>query len=718
MDLSDLVLHRARRNRAQLVEGTLPRAQWPRPRLADFLGDMDAYEDYLATMGALDRYCGLEPEKAIIKETRRVKLRNGQLWRLLSRALERDPRMGSICGYWVCKAGWSPNAPPDDPSDTPYGKDLTKLFRAYPDIEAAMCEFCLPKPATRGEQGNVGQPPLVPYLRAKIVWDQFTSLCRSKGLDKVDAWPYMLKGDETSTVGREAIRRWWKKKRFLNPSRAAITVMTKDAAALVTRDFRRLDPKPAHLHIAHLFERAELDEHKVDAMFTALLPMTNGRFKPLATNRLWLLGMVECSCLLRLSFGMSYGRRYTSNDVKKMLYRAVMPAKRFDYRIDHPEYRYRDDACYPSEVEALKNLIPRSLCLDSDSAHLSDDTLDAIKQVLRCEIVNGPAGVPEKNPFAERLFGQFAEMFGWLPSATGNRPDSPARKDPEKGAERWSIIWPLAEELGDIRSRNWNVEASSALGGLSPIQAAQDLLKSGRVFRTGLGEFSAASLYRFLPTPGRDERRPELAFLRGNDTLSPLVVRYLGATYTSFELNEHKDLFYAAYRGVTLYIQEDARFAVVVPDAFPERYYKVAVAGRHAAVAHSREMRRLTNAYAKKAVNQDRARGPNLMIGALGGLAKLVRPGTPAAELLGGMLTFMDRAGHGDLCYIDLTEDEQEQLLAEAAQIVSKQGWTDADEDDVSSQGEPVELAEPSRIWTPQQAVADPFGTINASRFR
>jgi hypothetical protein len=449
--------------------------------------------------------------------------------------------------------------------------------------------------------------------------------------------------------------------------------------------------------------------------------MLNGKFREVRTTRLWGLSVVDCSVFLRMGSCVSRFPRYRTEDVKRLLYRAMFPPSRLSLTLEHKEYCYYEGAAYGLEPSAFQGSVCKNLCLDSDSTHLAEDTLECIKDVLRCAVVNGLVGVPEKHPFVERLFGAWSTAMKMLPSATGRDIDDPARQhDAEAAAVRYRILWGLAEEILDVLCRNWNVTPMLALGGVSPLHAADDLWRKGRVFRSGFGLFERPSLFRFLPkNPG--SKPPVLGHLRNGNPLSPLVVRHGDAVYTSFALNASRDLYHAAERGVDIYVQEDARFAFVVPHAFPERVYRVAMAGRYAATAHTMEMRLMTNRYSKLKTAQHRASAADTMAGVVGALASKKTNDKAFQHFLGGLLTFMGRAGTGDLTYIDLSEEDRERLLLEAKEIMKGEGY-DPDTEDGEGAAPDASAAEPAappeaRVWTPGQT-PDDFNIINRPRFK
>jgi hypothetical protein len=295
------VARRLRRTRKEVVDAMPSRRNWPWPGKSAFRRDNDRnerranmdYDAYLSTRQALDWYCDGLPETQILRDAG-VRLKQGQLWRLLARALEKNPATGDINGYWVCKPNWSPSNPE---SDVQRGQHLGRLFAEHPDLEARMCAFALGQPVT---DFNGDVVPVPASLTPLPVYRFFAMLCRQKKLSQ-EGWPYKVDGVELSHVGREAVRRWWKGKCYRNPSMAAGVLLSPEAAALTIRDFGRLEPKAPYVNTFRLFERTQLDENKVDAMFTLEVPLLDGMTTSLVTRRLWMLGLVECSCDLTLA---------------------------------------------------------------------------------------------------------------------------------------------------------------------------------------------------------------------------------------------------------------------------------------------------------------------------------------------------------------------------------------------------------------------------------
>lgn len=718
----DDVTQRERQSRHAILDGLPPREAWRIP-LEEQIGPL--FDSYLANRLALDRYLDGAAERALIKDMfaqHRVRITQGHCWRLLQRCIAKNPKTGELNGYWGCVPRWSPKASPDDPSKSPFGKQLTKFFIRHPDIEAALCAFAIgvsrskaPPLEPASEEGGARKSAgtkvgsAVAKMRPIKVWDKFMSLCRAKGLHEGAEYPFDKAADE-GRCAREAIRRWYQKKKYLTPSLAARNELGVDLGALIGRDYKRLDQTPLARPMRLVYEEVQLDEKYLDAMWTAFLPLADERWKAISTRRLWGLGLVDAETRMSLASGVSYGARYSTEDVLRIIHNAINPPARYAPRLIAGDYRYFDSACFPSELPEFRRNSFQQLSMDSDSAHLADHTLEALERTMGCKVVSKNVGESEARSPIEGFFPLLSRACEMLPSATGNRHDSPARRNPEVASVQNLVYMPWAGELLDMICRNYNVTPQVRLGGMTPLKRAKELASKGRLFRNEVGEFGASNLYLLLP-----RHRAVLGCLRHKRTGAPLGVRLNDAFYTSKALNRDKDLRWSAKDGVTMYVQEDARFAFVVADAFPDRVYKVALTGPFASVAHTLAMRSMTMAMGRSVTTNHRARHPNLMLGALEGLDLAGRDKAALRVLFGGFLAFADRAGRNELCHIDLPPEGREQMLAEARELTH--GFVESDEPDESDErgrdAEPapaVYVPPVKPVWTPTGP--DPFGIL------
>jgi hypothetical protein len=287
------------------------------------------------------------------------------------------------------------------------------------------------------------------------------------------------------------------------------------------------------------------------------------------------------------------------------------------------------------------------------------------------------------------------------PAATGSKPDSPVRRNPEAAAIRWNIVGTLAEEILDLFCRNYNATPSAATNGMSPISLLGELKANGEFFRLPVNDLSVAALWLLLPVhPANLTRR------RGKNGFGPLGVNLFGGRYVGPELTKDHELAFAANTDVSVYVQEDARFAFVVPKAFPDRVYEVTLKGRYSQMPHTLAWRRLASNAAKNAGIAGKADSPQLMFGLLQGLGEVANTDGEASSILSGAVSFMNRYGTGDVGYVQMTADQRAALVAHARAL--------GDEDDSEGAMKTVTYLVPtaSPSAKPAAPANDPFGLL------
>jgi hypothetical protein len=130
-------------------------------------------------------------------------------------------------------------------------------------------------------------------------------------------------------------------------------------------------------------------------MWTAFLPLADERWKAISTRRLWGLGLVDAETRMSLASGVSYGARYSTEDVLRIIHHAINPPARYAPRLIAGDYRYFDGACFPSELPEFRRNSFQQLSMDSDSAHLADHTLEALERTMGCKVVSKNVGESE-----------------------------------------------------------------------------------------------------------------------------------------------------------------------------------------------------------------------------------------------------------------------------------------------------------------------------------
>ena len=650
---------RGRRHSSDVRGNVLPLSSWPGPTAVFFAvpsSDVKGVEAaaarqlrYQVNKLALELYHGGAPERAVNAELKKrfgITLSEGTVWRMYARALQTNPTTGNICGFWACVPHWRPSrAEPASPNPSHH---LSALFAECPKLEAKLCAF-----VQKRSSGSDMRP--VSTIRPHMVHQVFLDACKQLTTrQKEGRWPF-----NEERLGYEAVRRWHREEKFKHPSTAGRNELPQDLAKQIASDYRSARTVAApSAHVSVAYSETQLDEHYMDQEWTVMVPGSEpGEVLAVHTKRLWALCMVECSSTAVLSSGVSFGKSYSSADVLRLLHSALVPPRRLErLRIQDPEWRYRDDAAYPAELPAFSRNSWMTLAWDRHSTHRA--ALADAMEVLRCEVVSGRPSSPQARDIIERFFATLASRAEWFESAVGNSPQSPARRNPEAGALASVVYAPLAGEYLDIVNRNYNVTPQAALDGNTPLGRLQLLASQDKLFRCPVGEFGTGNLYRLLP-------RYAAKVSRRHSTTHGTPCVYFGyACYVGPELSRAQHLMFAPTTDVDIYVQEDARFAFVVPRAFPEQVYPVVCIGHWRQTPHTYADRRLSSWAARQKVFADAAGAPLTGVGLARWLARAASKNEGLAMLVSGMTAFMDRFGAGVVSYIDMSPQQIDALTA------------------------------------------------------
>lgn len=645
---------RRRRSRLEIVAEAPPVSQWPMPDVASV--PEHSRQQYLRQERAVHMWLGGNDENEIHRATG---LAARQTRRMVERCIAQNPLTGRNYGFWACLPGFRlaglarERVRAFNPEKAGRGLGLAgalgDLFRRYPKIKAGLVAFV----QTRKVSGSVRASGVQPRKLHAV----FLALCKQENVPQTD-WPFIVK-----QRGYKAINYWYGRQRFDKPAASANNEGGTDEAGLVRSNYQRIEwNRGKGQRLA--FERTEMDEHYCDGVFEIGFPMSSEHIETILTKRLWALVMVETRSNAALASCMAYGDRYNRNDVLKVIRRALLPPARYQLTLKDPEYRYAEGAAYPAELPEFERNTWQTLAFDADKSHLSGLTLQALESAIGCHVLNERVGDARARPDIEGFFKNVAEAMSWLPSATGNRPDSPVRRNPEKEAVRHHIVAHLAEELLDVTCRNYNVTPNSGCGGLTPLFMLKELLQRGEVYRLGAGELTDERLWMLLPSyPAKLNR------VSRKTRLGPLYVELYGGRYSSPELANAQELALQDNWNVRLYVEEDARFGYLVPEANPTRAFKVVITGKHAETPHTLEWRRAYDVFSRTQRMAARGTNPISMVGFARGLAAVGKDDNKAAALLGDVMSFMTRYSRGEVPLVGFEKDEDQRLLDAVHQI-------------------------------------------------
>ena len=636
---------RNRRTRSEIAAQLPSFSELPAPDLSE-IAEADR-PTYAARVAAVKMWIDGEPELAIKQTTGLTALATR---RLVERASHRDKITDKPLGLFVCNPGFATQdrakpirRKPFDPILAGEGKGqsgtLADCFSKYPSIQSQMVEFVTGR--------RVGGAPPVALLTRLSVIQAFHAACRNHGLHERGEYPFNKK-----RRGENAIWEWYRNGRWTNSHIQTRNEQGDEAANLAKRDQAAAGhEKSREYPIA--FDRVEFDEHRTHAHFAVFTPTASGHLIACGTLRPWVLAIVDTANWVCIASCISFKQRYDFNDMRRLLLRAVCPPKPLRLTITNLNFQYVNGAAFPAET--LGPRLWREIGLDADASHLGSQSLHVAKDLLKFNIASERVGDPTARPFVEGYFSTVAEYLAQLPCSTGSHPQDPAKRSGPESAKQHAITTTLLEELLDVYSRNWNATAKAATGGISPLERMKEQILSQHAYHLPMPPSLAGRLWQLLP-----KHSVKITRSRGNS--GTFQVNFHGR-YVSRDLTACHELAYLRDTGAMLYVQEDARFAHLVPSERPNLNIPVVLKDEFSAFPHSLELRRLCRAAKRNAGIAGRADSPQLVMGVLQGLGEAARSSEPALAVMAGLLSFMNRHGLGNCDYVDLPAAVRAQLL-------------------------------------------------------
>lgn len=702
-------LPRLRRNRAQMNVGDVPLHEYPGPAVLPAPpkgASAEEREKYKARQTrfeinkvALQHFKnGLTEAQANAKleERFKVKLPNGAIWRLAERARQVNPATGHIYGFWACVPNFRP-LPSLTRSTRParnsrnQAHHLSAFFDRYPDIEAKLVTFVAKRTTDIAEMRKVS------VVTIDKVWPLFIALCKEKQLHIATPreWPYTVK-----SRGYEAVRRWLEGQRYLNPSQSAFNLLEADVAKAIKRDYAGVGLEPLAATQGMAYSRVELDEHEMDAMWTYLIQDHEGKWIAAPAGRMWVVVLIDTETTAVLSGTVCFGPSFRKADVLQTVYSAlVAPPRPSRFRLDDPEWYLPPEAKFPAELPEFARCTWQQMALDQAASHRSPEVKSAIEEVTGCIASYDMPATPTARPIIELFFKHLAKFAQWFESAVGNSPDSPSRRDPERGAVESLVYVPAAHEILQMVLRLYNATAKKSLGGDSPLE---NLLRKRRDNQCFVSQIDAKrnKLHRLLP-------KFEAHLTRRRDKmLGPIAVNYGHTYYMGPELSNAQELMATTDQTVDIYVQPDARFAVVEPRCAPERALNVVVANRRWWEPHTLAIRKFYSWLGNAKRFNALAELPQSGVAAARALAKAASTHEGFARLIGGHQAFYDLYGNGDVRCINLTPKECDELFDYVKRKMKEEG-DDLDDEDIVHAPPADDIAPPA---SPETPASDPYG--------
>ncbi|GGI17039.1 hypothetical protein [Oxalicibacterium faecigallinarum] len=344
-----------------------------------------------------------------------------------------------------------------------YGKGgagaLTTLFLTHPELRHRFDKRVL----------SAGRVTSLSHLKRGRInhWNWLLEELRTLGYEAKHAWPF-----NTHNRGYVSICQYIKRLLDQNPVEAALVVGGPDAKKkLMTGDGTK---RP----ITHLFERVEMDGHKLDGIFSVLIPQPSGGYLQKIVHRLWVVVIIEVMSRNVIGYHLSMREEVSKVDVLRAIKMALTRYKR--PIISFSDEGYRQNANLPSGVsEDFVGICWDQTSVDGALAETCKHVKEVLRDVVGSELIDPSSGYSARRskddrPFIETYFRRLSTYgFQKLSNTTGAEPKKKRGRDPKAVALTSQFQYEYAHELLAVLIANYNAQPHNSLGGRSPLEYLQ-----------------------------------------------------------------------------------------------------------------------------------------------------------------------------------------------------------------------------------------------------
>lgn len=543
-----------RRTREQIIGDAIPIEQWPEPIIEGLAPD--SQEKYWRNRKALELYATGHTEADIRKATQ---LRLKRVSQMFISGGSINALWKEANGFHVCVPGWikpRTNKRRKPLPCTGTGESVSKglagalgrLFELYPTLLKVMLNLVHKLQNPDGYKANV--------ITTTLAHEVFLEQCRKIGLNSND---YPL---NTKHRGKSAIREWLKQELAKNPLAHADGLYGAEA---------KRDASRAHTAASSMtkyprelaYGRGELDGHLHDSLWEIFVVLDGHTFEFESALRPMLVRLIECRTKVTLAHTLTFKGQYSRAHFMTAILNSLRPWEPMDLSdFAGSDFAYRDGAGFPSMIEDFAWHMLREIAWDRHTAQVAAASSMAIRSALgiHSTAMEGP-GEGAARGSIEGGFGQLSNESRHLLNATGLNPGDVARRAPEKSANKYFMHQNLAQVFFDVWLANLNAKPAR-VGGLTPLEQLQGCLNNGQFYNNPLSESERARvLWQLLPQYKRKLNRAK-------KKTGPFYIELFGgARYSSPEIARNMSLLRCEGVDVTLYVEDDARFAhLVVPE--------------------------------------------------------------------------------------------------------------------------------------------------------
>lgn len=295
-------------------------------------------------------------------------------------------------------------------------------------------------------------------------WKWFLDALKKLGYELRNEWPF-----NTLTVGYSSVSRYIDVVLAANPKRGARAVGgPENAKKLITGD-------GVDRPVDHIFQRVEMDAHKVDGRFCVMLPQAMGGYITKIVHRLWVIVILEVFSRTVLGYRLCMGKEVSRDDVMRTIKSALsrLPLKVLYFS----DVAYREGAGFPSgKSDKYVGVCWEETSVDGALAETSVHVQKVLMDVVGSRLLSPKDGFSSRRskddrPFIETFFRTLASRgFQKLSNTTGGNPKDKNGRNPERIAITSQFQIEYAEELIAVLIANYNATPHTTLGNRSPLE--------------------------------------------------------------------------------------------------------------------------------------------------------------------------------------------------------------------------------------------------------
>lgn len=391
---------------------------------------------------------------------------------------------------------------------------FTQLLVALPDLAEFVGSFHGKLPTHNA-----------PSAKFEVFFGKFVAILKSKGLE----CRYPLNSKDR---GRRALQNWIKRQRKLVHDLEMGD--NEDTDYNLTRLDQLLKLSP--------LDRIEMDGHKIDNDWHALVPTRDGQWTTELVSAIWILAIIDTVSLVAFPCSLVIGPSYNRYDVLETYAKTQCPWEQRDLIV--PNLRYVTNAWMPTMAHGAGDIYrPASTAIDNFLAHKAKITTENLGDHQLGVVNLGYPHVPEGRPNIEALFKRLEDAVLRM-LAGGFRPakDRSEKKQAvsTKAGKDYPVDMEALRDLLDVEISAYNVTPHPALQDRTPRDVFESHINSG--MWTTQSFLTAEDTAELLVLH-------EEVTIRGNKAKGVLpYVKYQRAKYRSRKLHNRYDLVGRSFR--------------------------------------------------------------------------------------------------------------------------------------------------------------------------